>query len=58
MMREVSDYKIVAWSIGDINNDNVKYKIEINRRAACCTQIAEALAARQRPLSSRISFYK
>lgn len=58
-MQEVSDCKVVAWSNGDINDDDdVKYKIDINRRAVRDTKIAEALAARQQPLSSRISFYK
>lgn len=46
-MREASDCKVVAWSIDDINDDDVKYKIEINRRAVRDTKIAEALAARQ-----------
>lgn len=58
IMREGSDCKVAVWSIDDINDDDVKYKIEINRRTVRDTKIAEALAARQRPLSSRISYYK
>lgn len=55
MMQEArGDHKVIR-DISD--DDDMKYKmIDINRGAVRDTKIAEALAARQRPLSSRISF--
>lgn len=54
-MPEAGDCKVAV--VGDVTDDDVKYKIEINRRAAILNRRIAGVSPAA-IISSRISFYK